>query len=246
MHVQRRMSDLREVISTLQPDIIALQEVTQTCLDHFLDTDENDHSLDDYCIYDSDSATVQRSPSLYEEEEVCLFEGTPDPPKSHFLVILSKYGLCDLRRTLFPTTVHQRYMMTGTFVHPLTHKKYFLCNTHLESYPHHQSIRHEQLRYCFSSALSSDADIKVVIGDCNILETDPPFKSLKGFHDAWLDVHDHQEGWTYDSSCNPLIRGKFKGRIDRLYVKGTSCLCAWVIRDPILSDHFGLYMELEG
>lgn len=246
INVQKRMDDLRKVIAKFQPDIVALQEVTPLALDHFLNTSPDDHSLDDYCIYDSDSGFTERSPSLYEDDDVCLFEDKPDPPKSHFLVILSKWGIRDLQRTLFPVTVHQRYMMTGVIMNPWTKKKYFICNTHLESYPHHEKMRHQQLRHCFVTALTaSHTDVQVILGDCNILETDTPYTSLKGFHDAWLDVHDHHEGWTYDFSQNPMIRGKFKGRIDRMYLKGATCISGTVIQDPIISDHFGLFLELE-
>ena len=65
-------------------------------------------------------------------------------------------------------------------------------------------------------------------------------KAVQGL--AWLEAHGEAEGYTYDYTVNPMVRGRMQSRIDRVYVSGSLAKVhsAIVIRSPILSDHFGL------
>jgi len=252
--LKKRITNLCEYIDYLDPDIVCLQEVTQ---ESFLLMQK--WFLDKYHIYNSNHVPRQRTPSLYdddEEKEDFMIKESEFKVR-HFLIILSKYPLEQVKKIHFPQTKYHRFLFSGIFFK--NNEKYYVCNTHLETFPHHEKMRIAQWKYCLFCAYCNRADHCFIMGDFNILETDViPWKIPYGFTDVWEEMYPEKDGYTFDSFENYMAKGKYMGRLDRIYVtmKKQNIENIQIIDEQFecenekkkigyVSDHFGLFLQIK-
>lgn len=130
-----------------------------------------------------------------------------------------------------------------------------LGTTHLES----DFRKDNQKIFQRSSAFSiseNDESISIIMGDFNLSKQDESDARLKeGWKDVFYELGSPDElQYTYDYKNNPLIKGKFRSRLDRVYYK-EGVNSGYVIEpmklefvgteNDIASDHFGLMVTFE-
>jgi len=209
--------------------------------------------------------------------------------QSYFTVLCSRLPWLFCRETDFANSIMSRGLLYGAVKFP-NGQKTIVGTTHLESAipPFYGDARKSnerklQLLECFKTLdsvfTSENASACILLGDLNWDEGDRPYKKdprkrtftkdgqmrlPEGWRDAWTTKFpgaSFEEGCTYNSRANPMLRGSFAFRPDRILFKGIYSACpvdvrivgTSLIKDvtyqeprsgknlPVLpSDHFGL------
>ena len=116
--------------------------------------------------------------------------------------------------------------------------------THLESeFNKYNNIKINQFNN--SIILLNKFDKVIFIGDTNLQKKDCTKIKFDNFNDAYEKLRLDKNKYTYDGVENPLINNKIRSRIDRAYVKNMEILNFDVEKEYIMSDHFGIKLELK-
>lgn len=116
--------------------------------------------------------------------------------------------------------------------------------THLESeFNKYNNTKINQFNN--SIILLNKFDKVIFIGDTNLQKKDCTKIKYDNFNDAYEKLRLDKNKYTYDGVENPLINNKIRSRIDRAYVKNMEILNFDVEKEYIMSDHFGIKLELK-
>ena len=165
-------------------------------------------------------------------------------------IILSKHKIIEYYHKKFPITYMDREY--NYIISEIDGKIIKIVNIHLESDYWH-SYKYQQLKYIFDQI--KDEDNVFIMGDTNIPDTKIGNKIKLPFNmkDAWIDDGQKIEiKYTYDYLRNSCIKGKYRSRIDRVFMKNNwninkfELIGTKEIIDKIYpSDHFGIYLEVQ-
>ena len=127
-----------------------------------------------------------------------------------------------------------------------------LCNinsiifatSHLESeFNKDNKIKIEQFNNCIKY-LSKFNNV-LFIGDTNLTTSDEKKINTLYFKDVYLEIDNSLiNKYTYDGKLNPLLNNKIRSRIDRCYVKNIKCKDFNLEKEIIMSDHFGIIINI--
>lgn len=131
-----------------------------------------------------------------------------------------------------------------------------VATAHLESYPQDVSYRRAQMLRVFD--ILQPFAHAIFTADFNFAEKGEDGFFPENYVDCWKALHPDEEGYTFDSTANPLIREQTKkrARIDRILVKSShwkASKCEIIGTKPfdgaypllLPSDHFGVSAVLE-
>jgi len=216
------MNYLFDMISKLDPDIIALQEITKDILKILVGTDWF-HKYHSSQLFDPDFND-------------CEYYGN---------LILSKYEFSYLNVKEFDETYMSRKMIIAGIKY--NDIELNIITSHLESYNHLEEIRTSQLNELVETAKKYDNVI--FMGDTNFCHSREQFPDE--YIDLW-DVKKYGKGLTYDHNVNKMVKGIYSARLDRIYFKTNlkyDSKLELVGTKPIdgklfPSDHFGVLCNL--
>jgi endonuclease/exonuclease/phosphatase family metal-dependent hydrolase len=223
---EERTKSLLEIIRSIRPDVIALQEVAPWFLDELLE-----------------------QPWVREEYHAPLFDDKLVAPGGQY--ILSKYPI-ERADWIILSGKQQR---TAIAVHlEIAGRKVAVATSHMESMLEDGPVRAKQLDEIF--ALVDDADNAVVLGDFNFGDREAEESHIPpSYRDLWAELHPHDPGYTWNIEVSEMARsGSFPGepsrRIDRILVSLSGYQPTWIKivgNEPLVeggtifpSDHFGL------
>lgn len=229
-HLNKRLSYISKIINELDPDIIALQEVTKDMLQILVTTNWFGRYYSSH-IYDNN----------FNSSEY------------YGCILLSKYNFNSLEIKQFDNTFMNRKLIIGNIIIESTDNdvnsllNLNIMTSHLESYNHLEEIRKLQLEEIDNK--TKQYDNVIFLGDTNFCSDKETFPS--DYIDLW-DISKYGRGYTYDSTINKMINNKYKARVDRIYLKtklNYDRHIKLVGTDPISdklfpSDHFGIACEL--
>ena len=118
-----------------------------------------------------------------------------------------------------------------------------ISTTHLES-EFNKFNNNKINQFNNSITLLNKFDKVVFISDTNLQKKD--CDKIK--YDNFIDVYDlgfDKTKYTYDGVDNPLLSNKIRSRIDRAYVKNVEVNNYYVEKEYVMSDHFGIILELK-
>ncbi|RYH20980.1 hypothetical protein EON65_21835 [archaeon] len=200
------------IISSLNPDVVCLQEVTTSFIRLLKDS-----SL----------------PSIYSISD--NLTGSTIIPYGTLTLVKTEL-LATFRFVDFPSRMYRK-LLTAEIPHP--HGKIVVGNVHLESLSNHPT-REAQLQIC--QKVFQPYPFFVLVGDFNfcsyrnycpessVLENDSLQRILPGSHDMWLDIHDPtvDPGYTFEGGVNPFIPNKKETmRYDRIVYHDQGCAKPW-------------------
>ena len=152
--------------------------------------------------------------------------------------IISKFEIHERQIMKFKNSKMNRSLIFGKI------KNIILATTHLES---------EFDKLCTNKINQFNDAIKLLskyenvcfIGDTNLTPKNDKFICTNNFKDAYLELDNSKENkYTYDGVTNPIISNKLRSRIDRIYYKNLNLKNFLVCKDVIMSDHFGMSIEI--
>lgn len=238
----RRMNALGDIIATADPDFVALQEMTH---DHW--------------------ALCMRHHAFQR------FEWSPLPAQRYFTMVGSvRPFLSAPQRMPFSMSRMQRDLLFVSVVpRNASLPPILFATSHLESMDEAQVRRlqmDEAIRHLDNLARSGQPQDIVFCGDTNIddrldghIEPPPPWT------DAWLEVHAHDAGATFDTERNGMVQAydswarstRARLRYDRFwlrprgyFVTGVNLVGTEPLNVPGAaplwpSDHFGVLLDLQ-
>ncbi len=118
-----------------------------------------------------------------------------------------------------------------------------ISTTHLES-EFNKFNNNKIKQFNDSITLLNKFDKVVFISDTNLQKKD--CDKIK--YDNFIDVYDlgfDKTKYTYDGVDNPLLSNKIRSRIDRAYVKNVEVKNYHVEKEYVMSDHFGIILEIK-
>ena len=124
-------------------------------------------------------------------------------------------------------------------------KNIIVATTHLESeFGKLCSKKVDQLND--SIKLLSSYDKVCFIGDTNLTPKNDKDLILNDFKDIYFEIDNTKENkYTYDGINNPLLSNKIRSRIDRAYVKNLQPISFKLNKEFIMSDHFGILIDIK-
>ncbi len=168
-------------------------------------------------------------------------------PHIHFDIEENFYGVCIIskfeineRQVLkFKNSKMQRCLIFGKI------KNIIVATTHLESeFGKLCSKKVDQLND--SIKLLSSYDKVCFIGDTNLTPKNDKDLILNDFKDIYFEIDNTKENkYTYDGINNPLLSNKIRSRIDRAYVKNLQPISFKLNKEFIMSDHFGILIDIK-
>jgi len=235
----QRFDEICRIILHHSPDVVCLQEVLPSFVKKLSNVDWVQKH---YIVSDTSGDTV-------------------DP---YGVMILSRIPLTNLKFHELPTYMSRRALIAEFIIHGETLK---VATVHLESL-NSGEFRKQQLEIIHK--LVSDSPNALIMGDFNFdsernyhegtlpLENDSMKEICSNYQDLWSHLRPGEEGKTFDSEINTIIRSKFERmRYDRILFRSTNQ--KWkaseiqlIGTDPIFvnsvkmfpSDHFGLFAEI--
>ena len=177
LFLQERMAAVGQIISDIDPDVIALQEVTAQILHHLL-AQPWTHS---YYVSDPNGRELER----------------------YGVMLMSKRPFVELGLRAFPGSRLGRKALLGRIM--VGSMPVVIGTFHLESYPQDAPERKSQLQML--KDLTSAAERVVLCGDTNFAYPDEAKTLGTRFQDVWerlySDCKNPSIGYTMDPSVNP-------------------------------------------
>ena len=157
------------------------------------------------------------------------------------------YGICIISKT--PITDRQNYKFKNSRMNrSLIFGKIndiIFSTSHFESefYNIHVNKKIEQFNQTFE--LLSRFNKVFFIGDTNLTKKDENFICHQNFDDIYLLIDNSKDNlYTYDGVSNPYINNKIRSRVDRAYIKNIHPKSFSNENNIIMSDHYGLTVEI--
>ena len=167
-------------------------------------------------------------------------------PYIHFDIEENFYGVCIIskfeineRQVLkFKNSKMQRCLIFGKI------NDIMIATTHLESeFGKTCNKKVDQLND--SIKILSKYDKVCFIGDTNLTPKNDKDLILNEFKDIYLQMDGSIDNkYTYDGINNPLLSNKIRSRIDRAYIKNLKPILFKLDKEFIMSDHFGILVDI--
>jgi len=216
VNVVNRMTAIGKIIEQVNPDLIALQEMTPYICS----------------LLFSQSWVL----NYYVSDPIGGELGKRDDKWKYGNIILSKINFKDLLLRDFPSSQSRKALCGSVFFNGVL---ITLGTFHLESYPSKSAVRANQLEL-FKSITNASEHI-VLLGDSN-MESDKENNTLyPKFKEAWLELYGKENGGTF-SSENPYRRydrvfyTHQTLKINSVYYVGKD----YITGDTMPSDHLGV------
>lgn len=222
--LQLRMRAVADLVAALEPEVVALQEVTHRSLRILL---EGEWFARSHFVPGPDE--IDALPRYF----TMLFSQRPFELAERHRFKRSRMG-----RELVVGRPEGRSLVVGT--------------SHLESLPESSRERLRQLRWSLEHLAAYPQ--AVLMGDMNLIpEADGTIVPPEPWRDAWLEAgHAEEEGYTFDCERNPWAH-EYRNRLDRVFchlgpgwrVGGVRLIGTQELAGGIPpSDHFGLCCDL--
>ena len=231
-----RIQKIINILKKYQPDIIAFQEITPITFD------------------------ILKKSSFINNTYYFNIEKLNGMCNS---IILTRYPIISSFTEKLPFTKTFRELQCITIM--IKSKKIHILNTHLESIFTKNNIKTEQLAYILSKY--NYLDNIFLLADTNITTIEEEKKTIDLMkNNDWIDSFiEIQNSYpillndiknTFDYEKNPLIKGRFKSRLDRILYKskkfnvssvelvGKDLTINTVDENIPPSDHFGIYVTM--
>ena len=234
--MEERMQGLGKIIQELNPDVIALNEVTR------------------------DNLFLLKSQAWFSNYKLLPMD--IHNQNSYFVVILTKLTVRSWNICPFSNSCQGRKLLTAELRVRVPHKNktkvvsLTIATAHLESMDYNTREREQQLQISIKTLTTcSNA---CVMGDLNLEQkVDGDVILPNGWLDAWLSISGncHENGYTWDPTINKMNKdtGSAQNRLDRVFCKLSDFAVKSmkiVGKDELSpgvypSDHFGAFVVLE-
>eukprot|EP00002_Diphylleia_rotans_P019790 TRINITY_DN3821_c0_g1_i1.p1 TRINITY_DN3821_c0_g1~~TRINITY_DN3821_c0_g1_i1.p1 ORF type:complete len:294 (+),score=60.33 TRINITY_DN3821_c0_g1_i1:72-953(+) len=233
---KERTNALFALLRTLEADVICLQEATRAFVVHLT---QDEWIMKHYAMSDA---------------------GRGDSVVPYGVLTLTRFP-CRFETVAFPTQMGRLLLCTELVINK---EKIAIGNVHFESLSNAQ-LRKEQ--YTIAHKKLSSYHTALLMGDFNFC-SERNYSSLepteniafaahyKDYIDLWPALHPGDKGFTFDSHVNKMIHQEEQMRYDRMVLRSStwkpvkmeilgSQQLPEIQRPTWISDHFGLYVELE-
>ncbi|CAK9048124.1 Tyrosyl-DNA phosphodiesterase 2 (Tyr-DNA phosphodiesterase 2) (5'-tyrosyl-DNA phosphodiesterase) (5'-Tyr-DNA phosphodiesterase) (TRAF and TNF receptor-associated protein) [Durusdinium trenchii] len=228
--MERRMQAIGDIVARTQPDLVALQEMTQ---DHWA--------------------------LLASHEAVGSYSWSESPRQRYYTLIGSRLPMVTTpQRFPFKASRMQRDLLTVT-VKPPELPALVFATSHLESLDEHQE-RRRQMQESLQGHLKSADDVVFCGDTNINEAIDGEIRLPEGWKDPWILLRGDEGGYTFDVERNSMMAevdswarsNHARLRFDRFWIKVSNYapVAIELLDDPIQeklwpSDHFALLLTLE-